>query len=170
MQETPPLESLDPPARRAFAPLLLAGAAVVLVAGGVFYFTTGSGQKPEISHSVPHLPFGQQERAYAPNIRIENITMDRVENFIHQEVTTLSAEVVNTGGGSLAGLELTIEFFDEADQIAMRETRSILEPGAPKLAPGERRQFEVSFEHIPASWNHQQPIVRIIGMALVPSK
>ena len=33
---------------------------------------------------------------------------------------------------------------------------------------GERRQFDIAFEHIPNSWNMQQPIVRITGLAFVP--
>jgi hypothetical protein len=164
MPETSPLESLSPPPRRSLSPLVMAGLAIVLVAVGAFYFTTSNEQKVGPSPSAAHLPFGPEEKAYAQNIRIENITMDRAENFIHQEVTTLSAEAVNGGSRSLAGLEVTIEFFDEADQIALRETHSILDVGAPKLAPGERRAFEVSFEHIPASWNRQQPVVRITGM------
>lgn len=149
--------------------MVLLGIATVLVALGIFYFTGGSDQKPRNSPSA-HLPFGPEEKAYASNIRIENITMDRVENFIHQEVTTFSAEAVNGGSRLLAGLEVTIEFFDEANQLTLRETRSIVDARAPKLAPGERRPFEVSFEHIPNSWNRQQPIVRVTGLYLVPQK
>jgi Protein of unknown function (DUF3426) len=164
MPETSPLESLNTTPRRTLSPLLLAGLAIVLVAVGFFYFTTGGERKPGVSSSAARLPFGQEEKAYAQNIDIENVTMSRIENYIHQEVITLSAEAVNGGNRSLAALEVTIEFFDEADQIALRDTHSVLDAGAPRLAPGERRTFEVSFEHIPASWNHQQPVVRVTGM------
>lgn len=170
MQETSPLESLKTEPRRNFPPLLLAGLAIVLVGIALFYFRTGSGQKTGGSPSAAHLPFGPEEKAYAPNIRIENVTMDRIENYIHQEVTTLSAEAVNGGNRSLAALEVTIEFLDETDQIAMRETRSTLDAGMPSLGPGERCQFGVSFEHIPVSWNRQQPRVRVTGMRLIPQK
>ncbi len=59
---------------------------------------------------------------------------------------------------------MTIEFFDDMNQIALRETRSILAPGAASLAPAERRAFEVSFEHISSSWNMQQPLIRVTGL------
>ena len=167
MAKTAPLESLNTPPRGAFSPLLLGGLAIVLVAAGFFYFRAGNGPRLGVSS---HLPFGPEEKAYAQNIHIENVTMNRTENYIHQEVTTLSGEAVNGGNRSLAALEVTIEFFDEADQIAMRETRSILDASTPTLPPGQRCQFEVSFEHIPVSWNHQQPTVRVTGMYLSPRK
>jgi hypothetical protein len=168
MPETPPIESLNTPPPRSSVPLLLSAFAIALVLLGFYCFTRNSEQKHVAVPSAAHLPFGSVERAYAPNIQIENVTLSRAENFIHQEVTTLSAETINAGGCSLAGLEVTIEFFDGADQIALRETHSVIEVGAPALTLGERRTLEVSFEHIPASWNRQQPTVRVTGMRLIP--
>jgi len=97
-------------------------------------------------------------------MRIENIVLSRAENFLHQEITTLNGELVNGGDRALRGVEVTIEFSDELNQIALREARPILTPRSPSLGAGERRGFEVSFEHIPASWNMQQPAVRISGL------
>jgi len=90
--------------------------------------------------------------------------LSRAENFLHQEITTLNGELVNGGDRALRGVEVTIEFSDELNQIALREARPILTPRSPSLGAGERRGFEVSFEHIPASWNMQQPAVRISGL------
>ena len=100
------------------------------------------------------------EQAYLKNIKVEKISLSRAENFLHQEVTTLSGEVVNDGPEKILMLSLTVEFADSMDQIALRETRNVLGAPAAFLAPGERRPIEISFEHVPATWNMQQPFVR----------
>jgi len=100
------------------------------------------------------------EQAYLKNIRIEKIALSRAENFIHQEVTILSGEVVNDGPEKILYLSFTVEFADSMDQIALRETRGVLSAPSATLSPGERRPFEISFDHVPSSWNMQQPYVR----------
>lgn len=124
------------------------------------------GQKPLLFQGTVGLKMTPTEQAYLKNIRVEKIVLSRAENFLHQEVTTLSGEVVNDGPTKIAMLSLTVEFADSMDQIAMRETRSVL--GAPQaaLAPGERRPIEVSFDHVPAAWNMQQPFVRATYLQL----
>jgi len=63
-------------------------------------------------------------------------------------------------------LGLTTEFSDDMNQIVLRETRGVL--GSPKgaLAPGERRAFEISFDHVPNSWNMRAPGVRVSYLKL----
>lgn len=141
----------------------------VLLVGGVFYFWSGHTSGPGGPPAQAHLPFGPEEQAYAPKIEIQNISLSRAENFIHQEVTSLSAELVNKGPRSLAGLELTVEFSDELHQVVLRESRAVLSSREPVLPPGERRSFEVSFDHIPSSWNREQPSVRVTGLRFPPS-
>jgi len=136
----------------------------VLLVGGVFYFWSGHTSGPGGPPAQAHFPFGPEEQAYAPKIEIQNISLSRAENFIHQEVTSLSAELVNGGARSLAGLELTVEFSDELHQVVLRESRAVLSAREPALPPGERRSFEVSFDHIPSSWNREQPSVRVTGL------
>jgi len=101
------------------------------------------------------------EQQYVENIQIGNITVSRAENFLHQEVTTVSGEVYNGGNESVSGLRLITQFSDDMNQVVLRETRDVT--GAPErpLAAGERRAFEISFEHVPSSWNMQQPSVRV---------
>jgi hypothetical protein len=142
--------------------LLVAAAAVVIVLAG-FYLWPGR-QSPSRGSQEIHPPFGPAERAYASKIEIENVALSRAANFLDQEVTILTGELVNTGGRALRDVELTVEFYDDMNQIALRESRLILNSGSPLLAPGERRSFEVSFEHIPTSWNMQQPAVRVTGL------
>lgn len=141
----------------------------VLLVGGVFYFWSGHTSGPWGPTAQPHLPFGPEEQTYAPRIEIQNISLSRAENFIHQEVTYLSAELVNGGARTLSGLELTVEFSDELHQVVLRESRAVLSAREPALAPGEHRSFEVSFDHIPSSWNREQPSVRVTGLRLLPA-
>jgi hypothetical protein len=145
-----------------FAVVLAAVALLIILAA--LYFWPGRQSPPGAARQGSHLSFGPAERGYASKIRLENIALSRAENFLHQEVTTLTGELVNGGDRPLRGVEVTIEFFDDMSQIALRETRSVLAPGTPPTAPGEHRAFEVSFEHIPSSWNMQQPLLHVTGL------
>ena len=172
MHEHPQIEipGEQPPARGPFSfALMVASAAVVIVLAG-FYLWPGR-QSPSRGGAQPvHLPFGPAERAYAAKIAIENLALSRAENFLNQEVTILAGDLVNTGERSLRDIELTVEFSDDMNQIALRESRLALTSASPPLGPGERRAFDVSFEHIPTSWNMQQPIVRVTGLLFAPSR
>lgn len=117
-----------------------------------------------------HLPFGPGEQAYAPKIQIENLTMSRAENFLNQEVTTLAGGLTNTGNQSLGNVEVTVEFSDELGQVVLRDSRVLFASPAALVAPGERRDFEISFEHIPNSWNVQRPLVRVSGLLFTSNK
>jgi len=181
MSDDPQLGPLHQPEpnRGPFPFALVAGIAVVFVLVAALLFPSGmllnpwfhgdrpSGAKRHLSASGAQLLFGAAEQAYVPQIHIENINMSRAENFLHQEVTTVGGEIVNTGNRALQGVELTVEFSDELRQVALRESRSVLDP--PTLAPGGRREFEISFEHVPDSWNLQQPSVTVTALRLTPS-
>ncbi|MFI5097810.1 MAG: hypothetical protein ACHQT6_07535 [Candidatus Acidiferrales bacterium] len=114
---------------------------------------------PVTYQATVSLKMAPAEQAYLKNICIEKIALSRAENFIHQEVTILSGEVVNDGPEKILHLSLTVEFADSMNQIALRETRGVLGAPSAALSPGERRPFEISFDHVPSSWNMQQPYV-----------
>lgn len=117
-----------------------------------------------------HLPFGVPEQAYAPKIQVEDLTLSRAENFLHQEVTMLAGRLTNGGNLTLSNVELTVEFSDELGQVVLRESRAVFSSQVARFAPGERRDFEVSFEHIPSSWNIQKPVVRVSGILFASNK
>lgn len=139
------------------------GAAAVVIAL-VIYVWPGVEEHPPSRAKEIHLPFGAAEQAYASKLQIENLALSRAENFLHQEVTTLSGQLTNAGDRRLQNVELTVEFSDALPQIVLRESRLVLVAAGPPLAPGEHRDFEISFEHIPTSWNRQQPAVRATGI------
>lgn len=162
-----------PESKPKFSPLTLgiAAVAIVVVLLSVFFLF-----EPLQSRKTSGLPETGQakmtpaEREYARNVEVANLAMSRAENFLHQEVTTLTGEIRNAGTASVSALSLTTEFSDDMHQIVLRETRRVVEIPRTALAPGERRTFEISFEHIPNSWNMQMPAVTISQLQLAAGK
>jgi hypothetical protein len=113
---------------------------------------------------------GPDERAYTSNVGVDHVEISRAENFLHQEVTTISGEISNGGNRSLASVELTIVFYDDLHQIAQRETRSLFGAPGPPIPPGDHREFDVSFEHISSSWNMRQPVIKVTTVQFASSK
>jgi hypothetical protein len=171
MREEPQIQVSEPsgPERGqfSFALFVAAAAAVILLAG--FYLWPGR-QSPSRGNADLRLPFGTAERAYASKIQFEDLALSRAENFLKQEVYTLAGEAVNAGDRAIIEMEITVEFVDELGQIALRESRLAVKSTSPPLDPGQRRDFDVSFEHIPTSWNGQLPAVRVTGLRLAPGK
>lgn len=158
------------PARRGALPrpvaLLFGG---ILLATAV-YFIFFHAPSPAPISSQARLPLGSEEQAYAEKLQFGNLAMSRAENFLRQEVTILSGDVLNSGDRSLRAIEVTIVFQDEMQQIALRETRPLFAPAAPPLNPGKSAKFEISFDHVPASWNMQIPSVRVSGLEFARAK
>ena len=113
---------------------------------------------------------GPEERAYAASVGVDHLAVTRAENFLHQEITTISGEIINGGNRSLASVELTIEFSDGLNQIAQRETRSLFGTPGPPIPPGDHREFEVSFDHISSAWNMRQPATKVTALQFSPVK
>lgn len=146
--------------------------AAALVVGVLAYFFTRDASKPAAGSSTSTASqaatMGPEESGYVSNVAVDHLEVSRAENFLHQEVTTISGQINNAGERALASVELTIEFSDELNQIAQRETRSLFGPPGPPIAAGDHREFEVSFEHISNSWNMRQPAVKVTGLQFSP--
>jgi hypothetical protein len=155
------------------SPFTIALGAVVAVAILLslwFLFEPLQNRKATALPGTVALNMNPLELEYTKKIEIGKIAMSRAENFLHQEVTTLTGELYNAGTEPVLGLALIMEFSDDMNQIVLRETRKVLgSPGA-ALAPGERREFEISFDHVPSSWNMQAPGVRVSQLKLAVKK
>ncbi|MGB2627807.1 MAG: hypothetical protein WAK20_13545 [Candidatus Acidiferrum sp.] len=103
----------------------------------------------------------QTEKEYLSKLFVKDIKLSRAENFLHQEVTILSGTIMNSGTQTVTKLDLTIQFSDPMDQVALRETRGVLGEPPVGIGPGQERAFEISFDHVPATWNMQQPTLRV---------
>lgn len=117
-----------------------------------------------------HLPFGAAEQSYAAKLRFGNFAMSEAENFLHQQVKYLDGDILNGGDRTLTGIEVVVEFRDDLNQIALRESRSALAGPAASLAPSQTAHFQVSFDHVPDSWNMQMPTVQVSGLQFAASK
>jgi hypothetical protein len=148
--------------------VVLAVTVVILLLG--FFLWRASTKKVQPAASGSQDAQGPDERAYMSKVGVDHVEISRAENFLHQEVTTISGEISNGGNRSLASVELTIEFYDDLNQIAQRETRSLFGPPGPPIPPGDHREFEVSFEHISSSWNMRQPVIKVMTVEFAASK
>jgi hypothetical protein len=167
------LHEQDSPPERKTSPITILIALIVVVAIALSLWTVlKTPEKPNATIAISNAPATMTgaDAAYATSIHIENVALSRAENFLHQEVTILNADAVNAGSQSLANLSVTIEFLDDMNQIVLRETHPILGNPPVELKPAERRSFEISFDRVPASWNYQQPSVRIASLQLTPQK
>ena len=142
-------------------PLAIAAATLIGLAACYLLFFRGPAPTPS---AQTRFPFGAQEQAYAPKLQFANFEMSRAESFLNQEVTYLAGDVLNSGDRTLTGIEATIEFQDYMKQIALRETRPILFGATAALPPGKTAHFEISFDHVPSSWNMQLPTVQVAGL------
>ena len=172
MTETEPI--LDSPETRQSRPFITAVLATVVVfaicASAWFLFHAPSPNDSNKSEATIKIKMNSAETDYLPHIQVKDISMSRAENFLHQEVTILSGTVVNAGPQTVVALDLTIQFADQMDQVALRETRAVLGSPALPLGPGQECRFDISFDGVPASWNMQQPILHVTHLLLSPRK
>jgi hypothetical protein len=163
------LESPEPQEKRRISLATVAIAAVALLAvGGSVWFLLAPmpGQNAPQPTATVNLQMQPAEQEYTKKIQIGNIALSRAENFLHQEVTLISGDVFNSGAESVSGLRLTAEFSDSMNQVVLRETRAVLGSPEVALAPSEHRAFEISFEHVPSSWNMEQPAIHVSYLQL----
>ena len=169
MQETLHNPEAGPEKSKVSIVAIAAAAAALLAVILIFWilFT------PKIVHAPPpgtpaaNLQMTPAEQEYVKSIQVGQIAMSRAENFIHQEVTILSGEVYNSGSQPVSSLQLTTTYNDELNQVVLKEARDVLGSPPRALGSGERRSFEISFDHVPNSWNMQQPSVVVTYLKLL---
>jgi len=144
---------------------ILLSVIVILAGVGVYFILFRSPQRPA-SPAGSRLAFGPQEQGYAPSLHLGNFAMKQAENFLNQEVKIVEGDVLNAGDRTVLALDATIEFRDGLDQVALRETRPLLPASTEGLKPGQVAHFEISFDHVPRSWNYQMPRLAVSGMKL----
>lgn len=153
------------PARRQF----LVSFVVILAGISAYLFLFKTPSRPPAQRDSQTV-FGPKEQAYAPDVRLGNFAMKQAENFLNQEVKIVEGDVQNAGNRVVLAVDATIEFRDGMDQIALRETRPLLPSSPEGLKPGQTAHFEISFDHVPNSWNYQMPKVTVSGLKLSEDK
>ena len=145
--------------------VLLAGIAAALVLIGVIYLAGRLTPAPAKVVEQP-LPMGPAEQAYAQNIQFLEPKVARAANFLNQEVTFVFGTVLNNGPRAVRQIEITLEFHDVFNQVVLRDKLRLFSPTAVPLAPNDRRDFQLSYETLPAQWNQAYPTIRITGLQL----
>ena len=144
----------------------LVGLVVVIIVFGAFYLAMRFSGGGSTATAQKSLAFGSAERAYVQQIKFENLSLSGFENMLHQQVTYLNGDISNTGSRTIQGAEVTVEFFDQNDKVALRDTRRIIGKDTRPLESGETRDFQLGFEAIPNGWNHKFPAIHITGLDL----
>jgi len=134
---------------------LLVGVAVL-----VSRYSTPAGSEVE-----KPLPVGPAEQAYASQIHFLEPKMSRAANFLNQEVTYVFCTVENSGDRKIQQIEITIEFHDPFNQVILRDKQRLFLPAAPPFLPGQQRDVQIPYEHIPAQWNNVFPSIVVSGLA-----
>lgn len=142
----------------------LVGIVVValLVAGAVLLSRYST---PASSEDNKPLPIGPAEQAYAAQIHFLEPKMSRAANFLNQEVTYVFCTVENGGNRKIQQIEITIEFHDPFTQVILRDKQRLFLPTAPPFLPGQQRDVQIPYEHIPPQWNNVFPSIVVSGLA-----
>jgi hypothetical protein len=137
---------------------------VLLLLAGVYVLTQHTGRPQAVVEE--RLPFGASEQAYAQHIHFLGLKLSQATNFLNQEFTYVTGTISNDGDRTLRQVEVTLEFRDPFNQVVLRETRRVIDSHAQPLSGGERRDFTIALERLPAQWNQQFPSIRVTGLQL----
>lgn len=137
---------------------------IAVVVGGIVLLTHS--KQPALQQELKTLPFGPDEKAYASQIHFPGMQLYRSSNLLNQQFTYVATTISNAGSRPISELEVTLEFHDAFNQVDLRDTERVLTTADPALAAGEKRDFQIVFEHIPTDWNRQYPDIRVAGLLL----
>lgn len=147
-------------------PVMVGVALVVVVVGIIAWLLR---MEPRTA-SAPH--------PYAANIKLSDLKMSAAENFVGASVTYLDGAVTNAGDKTVTHVMVHVVFKDSLGQVAQAEDvpLHVLQTGGPypdavdlsslPLAPGQSRQFRLTFEHVTADWNREYPEVQVTGVSV----
>lgn len=162
LEPSPPSEASDSNWR----PILL-GVALVVVLVGILALLS-RGHPKSLSESHP----------YAANLKLSNLKMSAAENFVGATVTYLDGTVTNIADKTVMHATVHVNFKDSLGQVAQSEDvpLNVLQTGGPypdsvdlvvsPLAPGQSKQFRLTFEHVSNDWNHEYPELRVTDVVV----
>jgi hypothetical protein len=135
---------------------------VALLVGGAVLLSRYS--TPAGSEEDKPLPVGPSEQAYYSQIHFLEPKMSRAANFLNQEVTYVFCTAENSGNRKVQQIEITVEFHDPFNQVILRDKQRLFLPTAPPFLPGQQRDVQIPYEHIPPQWNMVFPTIQVTGL------
>lgn len=155
----------DQETRRRSSVVLIIGAAAMLALIGLLYWASRYAPDPVKPTEIP-LAMGPAENEYISQIEFLAPQMARATNFLNQEVTFAFGTVKNNGPRPIRQIEVTLEFHDVFKQVVLRDKQRLFSPDAIPLDSYHMRDFQITYERLPAQWDQGYPTVRITGLAL----
>jgi hypothetical protein len=152
-----------------FPAAFLSGMAVIGLLVLALYWLTKPGPQDPAGSAGKHLTLGKAENEYAEQIHVSDLRLSRAVNLMKHEFTYVNGVLANDGARVIRDIELVTEFRDQFDQVVLREIQrpfgTATRAGEP-LSAGQRREFQLTFEHVPLDWNRQNPSIRVSGLVL----
>lgn len=145
--------------------VLLVGAVAMVVLIGAVYLASRYAPSPATAPDQP-LPMGAAEQAYAAQVQFLDMKVARATNFLNQEATFVFGTTANNGNRGIRQIEVTFEFHDVFQQVVLRDKQRLFGPNAVPLAPSQQRDFQLTYDSLPAQWNQAPPTVKITGLLL----
>ena len=145
--------------------VLLVGAVAMVVLIALVYFASRVTPTATVPPEQP-LPMGAAEQAYAPQIQFQDMKVARATNFLNQEATFVFGTTANNGPRGIKQIEVTFEFHDVFQQVVLRDKQRLFSPTAAALAPNQTRDFQLTYDSMPAQWNQAPPTVKVTGLQL----
>lgn len=150
------------PERRAWVPVVIGAAVLVLVLIGVLVF--GRPAPP---------PAQAATDPYAENLQIGDLKLSQAENFAGGTISYLDGKIANVGKLAVTGATVEVTFRNSLGQVVQQTPQSLMIKNAgmagfedlsslskAPLTPNTTRDFRLTFEHISADWNHGYPELR----------
>jgi hypothetical protein len=153
---------------RNWAPLVIAAAIVLAVAGGLVLFYEHGKSTPTVT------PISAALDAYAGNLPISNLHMSESSNLAGSKVTYVDGSITNTGTRTVTGITVQVLFRDPAHEVAQNETQPMniirtrepyidVEPiSAAPLKPGDSADFRLIFDTVAQDWDGAFPEIRVV--------
>ncbi len=115
----------------------------------------------------------QQPNPYAAKLNISDLKLSTAQNFVGASVIYVDGRVMNSGSMTVVHATVQAEFRDDMNQVVLREQVPLMltaqrpgysdsvDLGHAPLKPGETREFRLTFEGVPGSWNQAYPDLRV---------
>jgi hypothetical protein len=145
--------------------VLITGAVALVLLIGVLYWLSRYAPAPAQPPEIP-LAMGPAETDYVQHIEFLEPQVARATNFLNQEATFVFGTVKNNGPRSIRQIEVTLEFHDVFKQVVLRDKERLFSPDAIPLDSYHMRDFQITYEKLPAQWDQGYPTVHITGLAL----
>lgn len=115
----------------------------------------------------------QQANPYAANLKLGDLKLSTAQNFVGARVIYVDGRVTNGGSMTVGHATVQAEFRDDMNQVVLREQVPLMvteqrpgysdsvDLGRAPLKPAETRNFRLTFEGVPGSWNQAYPDLRV---------